>query len=236
LVVKFSFTSTGPLTTPFTPLPLEVQGLRFQYPSGEGVVDVRELRVTAGERVALIGPSGAGKTTLLKLIAGILTPTAGQVRLSGQNMLSLSAGARRQFRLEKLGVVFQDFALLDYLTVEENLTLPLALTGKASEARSANARAMADALEVGRYWSRLSAELSQGERQRVAIARALVHEPLLILADEPTASLDEKRKDTAARLLLDDAKNRNAALIMVTHDPALLPMFDRVVNLEELAA
>ncbi len=217
-------------------MPLEITGLRFQYPSGEGAVDVRELRVSPGERVALIGPSGAGKTTLLKLIAGILSPTAGQVRLAGQNLLGLSASARRLFRLEKLGVVFQDFALLDYLTVEENLTLPLTLTGKASEARSASAKAMADALEVGRYWARPSAELSQGERQRVAIARALVHEPVLILADEPTASLDEKRKDTAARLLLDDAKRRNAALIMVTHDPALLPMFDRVLNLEELAS
>ena len=215
---------------------LEITSLRFRYPSGEGVVDVRELCVEPGERDALIGPSGAGKTTLLKLIAGILQPHSGQVRLAGQDLRDLSASARRQFRLERLGVVFQDFALLDYLTVEENLTLPLALTSQWTEERSKTARALADMLEVGRYWLRPSAELSQGERQRVAIARALVHEPLLVLADEPTASLDERRKDTAANLLLDDARRRNTSLIMVTHDPALLPKFDRVVNLEDLAS
>lgn len=214
---------------------LELTGLRFQYPSGEGKVDVRELKIASGERVALIGPSGAGKTTLLKLASGILMPVAGQVKITGQNLFAMSPRARRRFRLEKLGVVFQDFALLDYLTVEENLLLPASLMGKPTEAQAKAARSMADLLEIGRYWSRLSAELSQGERQRVAIARALVHQPKVVLADEPTASLDENRKDTASRLMLDDAKSRGASLLMVTHDPALLPQFDRVISLEALS-
>ncbi|MDB6072379.1 MAG: putative transport system ATP-binding protein, partial [Verrucomicrobiaceae bacterium] len=96
-------------------------------------------------------------------------------------------------------------------------------------------RAFADRLEVGRYWNKLARELSQGEQQRVAIARALIHEPTLVLADEPTASLDGNRKMIAARLMLNDARERGATLLMVTHDPELLPLFDRVVNLEELA-
>jgi ABC-type lipoprotein export system ATPase subunit len=142
--------------------------------------------------------------------------------------------ARRAYRLRHMGVVFQDFALLGYLTVAENLCLPQMLGVGATMEQTARARSLAEQLEIGKYWDSPAAQLSQGERQRVAIARALVHEPALILADEPTASLDSKRKHTAAKLMLDDAKARKASLIMVTHDPELLPMFDRVVDLEGL--
>lgn len=214
---------------------LEVQDLTFSYPSGEGTVSVRSLQVAAGESVALVGPSGAGKTTLLKLIAGILEPRSGTMSLEGVALRSLSPSARRELRLRRMGVVFQDFALLDYLTVGENLLLPVMLGDFAEMTHRVKARTLVDRLEVGGYWDKRSAELSQGERQRVAIARALVHDPILILADEPTASLDSRRKDIAASLMLADAKARGAALIMVTHDPELLPRFDRVVNLEDLA-
>lgn len=213
---------------------LEVRDLNFRYPSGEGEVNVRSLQVAEGESLALVGPSGAGKTTLLKLIAGILPPLSGTLEIEGKALRGLSATARRELRLQRLGVVFQDFALLDYLTVGENLLLPVMLGGFAEMPHRVKARALVDRLEVGHYWDKRSAELSQGERQRVAIARALVHDPMLVLADEPTASLDSRRKDIAASLMLEDARARGAALIMVTHDPELLPRFDRVVNLEDL--
>ena len=196
---------------------------------------VRSLTVGPGETVALVGPSGAGKTTLLRLIAGILEPASGGIAFNGEDLRALTPQARRQMRLARVGVVFQDFALMDYLTAGENLLLPLRLGGGVTAELEARARAFADRLEVGKYWARPTKELSQGEQQRVAIARALVHGPALVLADEPTASLDSARKMTAAQFMLDDARSRQAVLIMVTHDPELLPLFDRVVNLEDLA-
>jgi len=215
---------------------LQLTDLRFAYPGGEASVTVRSWSVNRGERVALTGPSGAGKTTLLRLIAGILEPQSGSVSFDGGDLRAMTAGARRELRLARMGVVFQDFALMDYLTVAENLLLPLRLGTGATLAHEVTARGLADRLEVGRYWNKPAAQLSQGEQQRVAIARALVHGPELVLADEPTASLDSARKMTAAHLMLADARERHAALIMVTHDPELLPLFDRVVSLEELAA
>ena len=215
---------------------LQLRDLSFHYASGEGRVAVRELALQSGEAVAVVGPSGAGKTTLLRLIAGILEPQSGAMSFEGSDLRALSSKQRRELRLNRMGVVFQDFALLDYLTVAENLVLPLSLSGGATQVHQAKAKSMAEQLEVARYWHQSCGELSQGERQRVAIVRALVHEPKLILADEPTASLDARRKEVAARLLLNDARERGAMLLMVTHDPELLPLFDRVVNLEELAS
>ncbi|MDB6119691.1 MAG: transporter related [Verrucomicrobiaceae bacterium] len=196
---------------------------------------VNSLEVSRGEAVALVGPSGAGKTTLLRLVAGIFEPASGGMMFDGEDLRAMTPQARRQMRLTRVGVVFQDFALMDYLTVEENLLLPLRLGAGAKADHETRARAFADRLEVGRYWNKLARELSQGEQQRVAIARALIHEPTLVLADEPTASLDGSRKMIAARLMLNDARERGATLLMVTHDPELLPLFDRVVSLEELA-
>lgn len=217
------------------PAGLQITDLRFAYPRSEASVRVRSLEVGRGEAVALVGPSGAGKTTLLRLIAGILEPASGGMVFDGEDLRAMTPQARRQMRLARVGVVFQDFALMDYLTVEENLLLPLRLGAGARAEHETRARTFADRLEVGRYWDKPAKELSQGEQQRVAIARALVHAPELVLADEPTASLDSDRKMTAARFMLDDARERKAALIMVTHDPELLPLFDRVINLEELA-
>ncbi len=214
---------------------LAVNDLRFAYPGGDAALAVRGLAVDRGEAVALTGPSGAGKTTLLRLIAGILAPSAGRIVFDGQDLRLLSAAVLRRLRLARMGVVFQDFALMEYLTVSENVLLPLRLGAGARAEHETAARRLTDQLEIGRYWQKPAAELSQGERQRVAIARALVHAPDLVLADEPTASLDGARKMTAAGLMLTDARERKASLIMVTHDPELLPLFDRVVNLEDLA-
>ena len=213
---------------------LKIRDLDFSYPNGESGLAVPKWDLAEGESVALVGPSGAGKTTFLKLVCGIHTPKGGSIECAGIQVTALSELSRRVWRLEKVGVVFQDFALLDYLTVRENLLLPRRLGTGVQPGDEAKARELADHLEVGRYWNKLAGELSQGERQRVAIARALVHRPALVLADEPTASLDPSRRTQAVRLILEECRSRKAGLIMVTHDPDSLPFFDRVVSLEEL--
>lgn len=215
---------------------LKIRDLKFSYPNGESGLSVSRWDLSEGEVIALVGPSGAGKTTLLKLVCGIHQPSAGTIECAGVKVTTLSDRARREWRLRQVGVVFQDFALMDYLTVRENLLLPLQLGDGLESADESKARELAEHLEVGRYWHKLAGELSQGERQRVAIARALVHKPGLVLADEPTASLDAARKTLAVRLMLDECRSRRAGLIMVTHDPELAPLFDRVVSLEDIAS
>jgi putative ABC transport system ATP-binding protein len=148
----------------------------------------------------------------------------------------LSVSARRLARLTQCGLVFQDFALLEYLTVEQNVLLPLRLAGKLLPDHPKKAHEMVERLEIGKYWNKLTSELSQGERQRVAIARALVHRPKVVLADEPTSSLDTKRKVLAMDMLVQYSKESNAALVMVTHDTELFARLDRVVNVEEWAS
>jgi putative ABC transport system ATP-binding protein len=144
----------------------------------------------------------------------------------------MSDSARRAARLTQCGLVFQDFALLDYLTVEQNVLLPLRLTGKLLSEHAQQAHAMVERLDIGKHWRKLTSELSQGERQRVAIARALVHRPKVVLADEPTSSLDSRRKVLALDLLIHYTKEADAALVMVTHDTDLFARLDRVVNVE----
>ena len=139
------------------------------------------------------------------------------------------------FRLTHCGLVFQDFALLDYLTVQQNVLLPLRLAGTLLPGHEGRARELVEQLDIGKHWRKLTSELSQGERQRVAIARALVHRPKVVLADEPTSSLDGKRKVLAMDMLVQYTKQANAALVMVTHDTELFTRLDRVVNVEEWA-
>ena len=212
---------------------LSARDLHFAYARDGFALRVPSLDVRAGEAVGLGGPSGTGKTTLLKLLCGILTPERGSVRLDDAELPGLSATARRALRLTQCGLVFQDFALLDYLTVEQNVLLPLRLTGRLQAGHVQKAQDMVERLEVGGHWKKLTGELSQGERQRVAIARALVHGPKVVLADEPTSSLDAKRRGLALDLLLHCTRETRAALVMVTHDTELFTRLDRVVNVEE---
>jgi putative ABC transport system ATP-binding protein len=214
---------------------LKVRDLSFGYQAQAPMLCLASLDVAAGEAVALVGPSGAGKTTLLKLIAGVLRAKAGHIGLDDCELTALSAGQRSRHRLAAMGVVFQDFALLDYLTVGENVLLPGELRGADVGAERDRALSLLDGLGVGHYWATPTARLSQGERQRVAIVRALVHRPGLILADEPTASLDYDRRDAAMELLLGDVRSRSACLLMVTHDAELLPLFDRVIRLSPMS-
>jgi putative ABC transport system ATP-binding protein len=212
---------------------LTARDLHFAYARDGFTLRVPELEVKAGETLGLGGPSGTGKTTLLKLLCGILSPDKGTVRLNDEDLPSLSVSARRLARLTQCGLVFQDFALLEYLTVEQNVLLPLQLAGKLLPDHAKHARKMVEQLDIEKHWRKLTSELSQGERQRVAIARALVHRPKVVLADEPTSSLDSKRKVLAMDMLVQYSKEANAALVMVTHDTDLFARLDRVVNVEE---
>ena len=213
---------------------LSANGLQFNYPRGDFSLRVEKLDVAAGEALGIMGPSGAGKTTLLRLLSGILTPVRGEVSLNNEAVSKLPENARRCLRLQRLGLVFQDFALLDYLSVEDNLFLPMRLGGLADEEARDRALELIGRLDMTGHWSRLTGELSQGERQRVAVVRSLLHKPQAVLADEPTSSLDGARKDAVMELLTTDAKARGAALIVVTHDAEMKRWFDRVVDFSDL--
>lgn len=214
---------------------LHVSDLRFAY-SAEGFrVHVPLLELASGKALALAGPSGAGKSTLLRLLTGLLTPTAGKVSLGAAQMETMTHEARRAFRLQHIGLVFQDFALLDYLTVTENILLPHQFRGTANAAVRTKMLDLTERLHIDRYLDKRVSHLSQGERQRVAVARALVHEPQFVFADEPTASLDPARGRIVVDMLLEDTRRRGACLVMVTHDPNLLPLFDQTVRMEDLA-
>lgn len=218
-----------------------LRDIRFSYHQTDRTrpfeLAVDELVLERGEAVACIGPSGSGKTTLLHLCAGILVPDEGEVTLAGRRIDSLPDGERRACRAADVGLVFQEFELLDYLDVLDNVIVPYRLRGVKREGlRHARERAVAiaEAIGIGDLLRRLPHRLSQGERQRVAIARALVTEPALVLCDEPTGNLDPDTASTALDLLLDQARARGAALLMVTHDHGLLERFDRVIDVREL--
>ena len=212
---------------------LHVTDLRFAYPGDAFRLHVPKLEIHAGQTLALAGPSGAGKSTLVRLLTGLLTPASGQVRLGDSRVDALSLEQRRAFRLRHVGLVFQDFALLDYLTVIENILLPHEFKGGTDAAARSRAQGLADRLQISEYLDKRVSRLSQGERQRVAVARALVHEPRFIFADEPTASLDPSRGRIVVDLMIEDARRRGTCLVMVTHDPNLLPMFDQTVRMED---
>jgi len=214
---------------------ISISNLSFGFPSGSFRLTIPELSVAAGAHIAIAGPSGTGKTTVLNLIAGILVPQQGSVTVDGQDIARLTDAERRQFRLTSIGFVFQNFALIDYLSVEENILTParihpaLPLT---PELRT-RARTLADAVGMGDKLARYPARLSQGEQQRVAIARALLSRPRIILADEATGNLDPDNKVLILDLLFAQARDAGATVVAVTHDHALLPRFDRVVDFRD---
>jgi ABC-type lipoprotein export system ATPase subunit len=211
---------------------IQVTGLHFRYPEGEFALSVPELRVGAGERVAVIGPSGCGKTTLLNLVAGIRLPQEGRVQTAGAEVTALGEGARRDHRIRHIGLVFQEFELLDYLTVLDNVLLPYRVSGALELDAQVIERAQALVAEVGiaDKARRFPDQLSQGERQRVAVCRALLAEPELLLADEPTGNLDPTNKGRVLEILFSWAERQGATLVVVTHDHDLLESFPRVVD------
>ena len=211
---------------------IEVRGLHFSYPGGEFRLDIPSFDVGPGEKLAVIGPSGSGKTTLLNLVAGIVTPARGTVRVADVEVSALGDALRRAFRICQIGFVFQDFELLDYLNVLDNILHPYRITSALRLTASVRerARSLAERMGIGDKLQRHANDLSQGEKQRVAICRALLPEPRLLLADEATGNLDPRNKDVILDLLFDSADAHGATLLAVTHDHELLPRFDRVVD------
>ncbi len=217
---------------------LRVSGLRFAYGDSGFRLAVPDFTARPGEKVALIGPSGSGKTTFLHLIAGIQTPDAGDVQYGEQSLVQMNAADRRRFRLTRLGLVFQQFELLEYLTVQDNILIGCRLSRALplTDARRQRARQLADEVGLGDKLRRMPGALSQGERQRVAICRALLSEPQVLLADEPTGNLDPPNKRRILQLLVDDVERRGTLLVAATHDHQLLDQFDRVVDVLDWAA
>ena len=224
---------TSPLTAdrPDDGIVVECRSVTKRYASGREqaltAVDSVDVTVRGGEFVAIQGPSGSGKSTLLGLLAGLENPDAGSVWVLGREMSNLPEVERARLRRRRIGIVFQSFGLLPSLNVLQNVVLPLALEGVPhDDQRRRGVFALLDVGLADRAESRID-DLSGGERQRVAIARALAGDPALILADEPTGSLDEMTGSSVLGLLVSTARDRNAALVVVTHDPASAAMADR---------
>jgi putative ABC transport system ATP-binding protein len=217
---------------------IRIEDLDFAYRRGTFRLRIPELEIAEGATVAFIGPSGSGKTTLLHLAAGILTPDRGRIVTGGREVSALGDAARRDHRIRHVGLVFQEFELLDYLNVLDNILLPYRINRSlhlTAEVRQ-RARALAGDVGIGDKLARDVERLSQGERQRVAICRAVLAGPALLLADEPTGDLDPENKDLVLDILFRYAGEHGATLVMVTHDHTLLARFDRVIDFKEFAA
>jgi ABC-type lipoprotein export system ATPase subunit len=217
---------------------IELNALQFNYRGGDFSLRIPELRIAHREKVAVVGPSGSGKTTLLNLIAGIDVPQRGQLTVCKAALHDIDDAARRDFRIIHIGFIFQNFELLDYLNVLDNILHPyrisraLKLDAKVRE----RARALASQMGLGHMLRRHSDELSQGERQRIAICRALLPGPQLILADEATGNLDPDNKQLILDLLFSAVDHQDATLLAVTHDHDLLPNFDRIIDFQQFHA
>jgi ABC-type lipoprotein export system ATPase subunit len=217
---------------------IRIRDLEFSYGEGDFRLRIPRLSVERGSRVAFVGPSGSGKTTLLNLVAGIVMPARGTIAAGDVEVTSLGDGARRDFRIRNVGLIFQEFELLDYLNVLDNILLPYRINPSLRLDRSVRerARSLADRVGIVDKLSRHPGHLSQGERQRVAVCRAVLPEPSLLLADEPTGNLDPVNSDRVMEILFDLASRSGATLLTVTHERDLLPRFERVIDFKSFQA
>jgi len=220
-----------------TPSVVHAADLRFRYAKSSFSLHVPELRVQAGEAIALVGPSGCGKSTLMELLSGTLSGDSGSLEVAGTQLVGLSESARRRHRLSRLGLVFQDYPLVDHLDAIENVLLPYRIGGlrRTAEVRE-RAGSLLGTLGLSGKERRRPSQLSQGERQRVSLARALVTEPEIVLADEPTTGLDAKATAAVLELLVGQCRTRGVTLVVVTHDPAVVSRLDRGIEVDPFAS
>ena len=244
---------TSPRATPATPgepppgsaapeAAIEVRDLTFAWPGKPPLLRIDRFSVARGERVFLRGPSGSGKSTLLGLVGGVLQPASGSVRLLGTEISGLSASARDRFRGEHLGFVFQMFNLIPYLGVLQNVMLPVLFSPSRARRIGAPVELRAEAVRLLSALGLSSpamlesevTQLSIGQQQRVAAARALLGRPGIIVADEPTSSLDHDARENFLRLLMNECRAQGTTLLFVSHDTSLGGLFDRVDALADL--
>ena len=226
-------------TDPEPALLIENLSFRFSNDRNAFAFTIPSLRIDKGERVALIGPSGSGKSTLLGLICGVLSPSEGSINVLGNQLHKMSSRQRDTFRADTLGVIFQQFNLLPYLSVLDNVILALEFSNQrqlSAANKQERARELLQKLGMGSdtLMHQKAAQLSVGQQQRVAAARAFVGSPPLIIADEPTSALDEDRQSEFLDLLFAQQARNEATLLMVTHDRRVADRFDRILNLEDI--
>jgi putative ABC transport system ATP-binding protein len=212
------------------------RGVTKEFVAGESRVQALrgvDLDVAPGQMTLLVGPSGCGKTTLISIIAALLDPTRGEVEVLGTNLSRLSPRRRVDFRREHIGFVFQQYNLLPALTASENVAVPLVIAGWKRPAAVARARELLEAVRLGDRAEALPKQLSGGQQQRVAIARALVHEPRLLVCDEPTAALDAELGQSVMTLIREVAVQADRAVIVVTHDSRVFGYGDRIVSMND---
>lgn len=211
---------------------LEIRGLRFERADGFSL-EVPTLTLGAGEQALIAGPSGCGKSTLLLLAAGLLEPEAGEIRIGGDDLVALGPAARDALRARRIGMVFQTHHLLSGFTARENVALALLFGGVPPREHADRAAALLEELGIDRPDARVDRQ-SVGQQQRIAIARAAALGPDIILADEPTASLDPEAGRTAIELLQRTCRERGAALLLTSHDPTLGELMPRTIDFEDL--
>ena len=221
-----------------------ISGLRFGYGADDDILDIPELRIANSQRVFLYGPSGSGKSTLLAMIGGVLIPREGTVAILGEEISGMKSAARDHFRADHVGFIFQQFNLVPYLSVIDNVCLPCRYSPRRlKRASDADGSLVESAIHLlsslgidEELRSRRSTDLSVGQQQRVAAARALIGQPELIIADEPTSSLDANRRREFIDLLLSECSRASSTVIFVSHDASLATHFDLAIDLEQANA
>lgn len=225
------------------PSVIQFENVRYGWQAGEPVLDIPHFEIAQGEHIFLRGPSGSGKSTFLGLLGGVLSPWQGTVNVLGQDLARLSSGKRDQFRADHLGIVFQMFNLLPYLSLTDNVCLPCRFSSyrntrarqRHGETIQQEAHRLLHQLQLDEsLWGRPVSTLSMGQQQRVAVARALIGQPEIIIADEPTSALDTDRRDAFLDLLLTECRMQSTSLIFVSHDRALAPHFDRQIDMDDI--
>lgn len=222
---------------------VELKNAQFVWPGSESAtINIPQLHIAQGEHVFIKGPSGCGKSTLLALLTGINTLTSGSISVLNTDMASLKASQRDKFRADHIGYIFQQFNLLPYLNVIENVLIPCQFSRVRRDRVASNAASLEkqattllERLHLPKaLHNKPVSELSIGQQQRVAAARALIGQPELVIADEPTSALDHDNRKAFIELLMEQAKLANATLVFVSHDPTLESLFDRTLNLPEI--
>tara|TARA_B100000427_G_C15491138_1_gene587680 strand:+ start:359 stop:1048 length:690 start_codon:yes stop_codon:yes gene_type:complete len=214
---------------------LQIRDLHFQYPASDFKIEISDIKITQGSKIAISGKSGSGKTTLIHLISGILKPQSGEILFYDKSITDMNDKEIRKHRISNIGFIFQEFELLEYLNVMDNLVLPYKINKSLvldAEIKD-KAKEIANRIGIGNKLDQHPKQLSGGERQRLAIARALITSPPLIIADEPTGNLDEKTSNIVMDEITDQVSYTNSTLIMISHNNELISSFDEIIDIQE---